>query len=146
MILEDLSINKIMYTLLVNMYAFLVLVNMFSHFFLWKIYVSTLVIELYFKLKVEGSTICFQGSREISGMQANPYYNFPPPQRQYMAFTHAHGRNPTYVGLYHPMKSELVPNSHPLLQQRQTLGDLLIFWCSSKGLLAATMCSTKLGQ
>lgn len=70
----------------------------------------------------EGSTVWFQGPRDISGMQANSYYNLPPPQGQHMAFTHAQGGHATYAGLYHPTQSGPAPNAHPLLQQTQTLG------------------------
>lgn len=71
----------------------------------------------------EGSTVWFQGHpRDISGMQANSYYNLPPPQGQHMAFTHAQGGHATYAGLYHPTQSGPAPNAHPLLQQTQTLG------------------------
>eukprot|EP01018_Ginkgo_biloba_P012830 Gb_00263 [translate_table: standard] len=72
--------------------------------------------------QVEGSAFWFRTPpQNPSGMQSGSYYNLSA-QGQNAAFAPTQSGHAAYAGLYHPAQSGLVPNSHQLLQQSETLG------------------------
>ncbi|XP_026406419.1 uncharacterized protein LOC113301783 isoform X6 [Papaver somniferum] len=56
--------------------------------------------------------------REISGMQAGPFYNLP--QGQHIAFAPSQTGHPAFAGIYHPTQA-MGGTVHPLLQQSQAM-------------------------
>ncbi|XP_026392957.1 GBF-interacting protein 1-like isoform X3 [Papaver somniferum] len=57
--------------------------------------------------------------REISGMQAGPFYNLP--QGQHIAFAPSQTGHPAFAGIYHPTQTMGGATVHPLLQQSQAM-------------------------
>ncbi|KAL8136673.1 hypothetical protein V2J09_002674 [Rumex salicifolius] len=73
--------------------------------------------------QTEGSTVWITTpGRDISGLQANSYYNLPP-QGQHMAFPPPQaGGHGSFPGMYHHPGQPVTPgNVHPLLQQSQAM-------------------------
>eukprot|EP00249_Psilotum_nudum_P021826 c28270_g1_i1 orf=714-3578(-) len=77
--------------------------------------------------EADGSAVWIHAhlSRDMTGLQANSYYNIPA-QGHHTGYTHtppthAHPAA-AYASLYHPSQSGSVGSAHHLLQQQQTLG------------------------
>ena len=77
--------------------------------------------QLFFLLwQSEGSTVWVAApGRDISGLQANSFYNIPP-QGQ-VAFTPPQPGHGTFPSIYHPAQTVTATTVHPLLQQSRTM-------------------------
>ncbi|XP_057466037.1 GBF-interacting protein 1-like isoform X1 [Actinidia eriantha] len=68
----------------------------------------------------EGSTVWVTApGRDISGLQANSFYNIPPQSQ--VAFTPPQPGHGTYPSIYHPAQTVTATTVHPLLQMSHTM-------------------------
>ncbi|GAB2275010.1 hypothetical protein Dimus_009778 [Dionaea muscipula] len=70
--------------------------------------------------KSDGSAVWVAGpGRDITGLQANTFYNLS--QGQHVTLTPTQGGHGTFAGIYHPAQSVTAANVHSLFQQSQAM-------------------------